>query len=256
LHILEENNNRVRENMEFFELKDISERFFELLNPTSTEKILQVGEILGFKPGSRVIDFGCGFGECLVLWAENFGINGVGIDIRPYACERAKNKIKCHGLDSRIEIICGDAAEYRYEPESFDSATCIGATFIWGNLGQAIRGMKPSVKPGAKLAIGECHLLKSDPPAEYIKIIGEIFRENDLLRFARDEGYDFEYVIRSTHEDWDRLECSNWQGLLRWIEENSDHPERDEVIKHLHASQDEYLTWGREYLGWAIYILN
>lgn len=50
-----------------------------------------------------------------------------------------------------------------------------------------------------------------------------------------------------------RYEADNWYGLIRWLEEN---PEHQEVIDHLHKTQDEYLRYIREYMGWAIYVLN
>jgi hypothetical protein len=45
-------------------------------------------------------------------------------------------------------------------------------------------------------------------------------------------------------------------GWRRWIDENPNHPERQQVIEHLHQSQDEYTRYAREYFGWAIYVLN
>jgi hypothetical protein len=63
-------------------------------------------------------------------------------------------------------------------------------------------------------------------------------------------------VLRASPEDWDRYEAGNWLGLLRWIDENPDHPERQQVIDHLHESQDEYFRYGREYFGWAMYLLH
>ncbi len=117
--------------MEFLELKNISERYLDLVNPTNPEKILTAGRVAGMRKDSHVIDFGCGYGKPLILWANEFGISGVGIDIRPAACERAQEKIKSQSLESQIKIVCGNAAEYKFEPQSFDVATCIGATFCW-----------------------------------------------------------------------------------------------------------------------------
>ena len=62
--------------------------------------------------------------------------------------------------------------------------------------------------------------------------------------------------MRASHDDWDHYEAENWRGLLRWIDENPNHPERQQVIEHLHQSQDEYTRYAREYFGWAIYVLN
>ena len=49
--------------MEFFELMDISHKYLEILNPSSHEKILTIGDILDLNADSRIIDFGCGKGE-------------------------------------------------------------------------------------------------------------------------------------------------------------------------------------------------
>ena len=75
--------------MDAMELYDIAERYIELVNPSSVDKIMQIGEALHLGPDTRVIDYGCGFGEPLALWAEGYGISGVGIDLRERACERA-----------------------------------------------------------------------------------------------------------------------------------------------------------------------
>jgi len=241
--------------VKFLELKDISERYIELLNPTSPEKIIKAGQIAGLKPGGEVIDFGCGFAEPLILWAERFGISGVGIDIRTYACQRAEHKVAERGLANRIEIVCSDAAQYAYTPQHFDVAACIGATFIWGSFGDAILAMKGAIRPHGRLVIGEVHWLTDNVPEGFRLKQSEVSAEADLLKMARQQGFDFEYVLHSNHDEWDRYEADNWYGLLRWIEENPDHPERQQVVDHLHESQEEYTRYGRMYFGWALYVL-
>ena len=242
--------------MKFLELKDISERYMELINPTSPQKVLTIGQMANLKPGNRVIDFGCGFGEALSLWARQFGISGIGIDIRDNACARARQKMVEQGLADRIEIMCGDAAKYPFEQHAFDVAACIGATFIWGGFQPTIHQMKEAIGPAGKLVVGEAYWLTGTVPPELAQQETSVHTEYQLLRMMRDEGFDVEYVVRASHDDWDWYESNNWRGLIRWIEENPSHPERQEVIDHLHASQDEYLRYSREYFGWALYVLN
>ncbi len=241
--------------MNFLELKDISERCLELVNPTSPEKILTVGRVLGLKEGDRVIDFGSGYGEMLALWAQHFGISGIGIDLREKACERARRKMAEDGLADRIQIVCGNAAEYPFEAHAFDAAACIGASFIWNGYRPALRKLKEAIKPNGKVAIGEPYWRTTAVPPEYSRN-ETVHTEYELLRIAREERFDFEYVVRAGHDDWDHYEAGNWRGLVRWIDENPDHPERQQVIEHLHQSQDEYTRYAREYFGWAIYVLN
>ena len=242
--------------MKFLDLKNISEQYMDLLNPTTPEKLIRAGEIAGLEPGDRVIDFGCGFAETLILWAERFGISGVGIDVRPYACERAERRIAERGLSERLEIACGNGAEYTFPPHSFDLAACIGATFIWGQLPEAVHAMKQAVVPAGKLVIGEAFWQAEDVPAEFRAQQTGVIDEVELLQGARREGFDFEYVMHSNRDEWDRYEADNWYGLLRWIEANPHHPERQQVIDHLHESQEEYFRYGREYFGWAMYLLH
>ena len=242
--------------MDFLELKNISEQYMHLLNPTTPEKIIRAGQIAGLKMGDKVIDFGTGFAEPLILWAERFGISGMGIDFRPYACERARQRVAERGLSDRIEIACGDAAKYEFPAQGFDLAACIGATFIWSGFQAAVHAMKEAVRPGGKLVIGEAYWLTDNVPEEFQAQQTGVQDELLLLQGAHEEGYDFEYVLHSNHDDWDRYEADNWHGLVRWIEDNPSHPERQDVIKHLHESQDEYLRYGRKYFGWALYVLT
>jgi len=241
--------------MNFFDLKNISERYMDLINPTSAEKILKVGKLLGLKSNDRVIDFGCGYGETLALWAGQFGISGIGIDIRPHACERAQQRIIELGVSERIQIVCSNAKEYRFEPYSFDAATCIGATFIWDGFGPTLHALRSAIRANGKVAVGEAFWLHDSIPAAYARA-ENLQTEFELLQAARQEGYDLEYIVRASHDDWDNYESGNWYGLLRWLEENPQHLERQEVIHHLRSSQEEYLRYARQNFGWAIWVLN
>jgi SAM-dependent methyltransferase len=241
--------------MNFLELKDISERYIELINPFSTEKIMQIGQVLGLSPSDHLIDFGCGYGEWLCQWGEEFGISGLGIELRQQACDRAKNKIRMKGLGERIEIICGDASELTIPEGAYTVACCVGASFIWGGFLPAVRAMKNALRPGGRLVIGEVYWKRSDVPPE-VKEKENIFHEVDLLKMSRETGFDVEYVVRASQDDWDHYEAENWRGLIAWLKENHDHPDRDHVVEHLKQSQDEYFLYGREHFGWAVYVLH
>jgi len=63
-------------------------------------------------------------------------------------------------------------------------------------------------------------------------------------------------MVRSSPDDWDSYEAGNWHGLVRWLEENPEHPDRPEVLTHLRKIQDDYFEFGRRYFGWAVFILT
>ena len=264
--------------MDFLALKDIAEREMELVNPISPDKVLRAGEAARLKRGSRVVEYGCGYGEVLALWAERFGVSGLGIDFRPKACERARQKMAARreAWPGRIEIACADAAGYPVEPGGYSVAACVGASFIWRGFRPALQNMKPAppqapakiridtirkglgagVRPGGRIVIGEPYWRTAGVPPEYSRGEAGVHTEFELLQIIRAEGFDLEYVVRASQDDWDRYEAGNWQGLVRWLEENPDHPDRGEVSAHLRESQDEYLRYAREHLGWALYVLG
>jgi ubiquinone/menaquinone biosynthesis C-methylase UbiE len=233
----------------------ISHRYMEILNPSTPEKIIKLGKLLKLKKGSRVIDFGCGCAESLTLWAEEFGITGIGIDISKDFCDRARDKLTKRGLSDQIEIVCSPAADYVFEEGAFDAATCIGSTFAFGGFQQTIQAMKRAVHQNGRLGIGETHWLSNQVHPEYAQKQTTTHTEPELVQFTRNEGFELEYIIRSSRDDWDRYISDSWYGLIRWLEENPNHPDREQVFKHFRTDQDDYLQFQSQYMGWAMYCL-
>jgi SAM-dependent methyltransferase len=242
--------------MDFFELVEISTRHLELTSPAAPEKLWTIGEYLGLKDGLRVIDFGCGYGRSLGLWGKDFGISGIGVEIHAFLCQRARERMVESGLSDQVEIVCINPAEYPAEPGGFDVAVCLSASFIWGGFEQALRHMKACLKDGGKIVVGEPHYTQEKVPPELVKFEGDLHTEYQLMGLTRAEGFDVEFVVRASRDDWDRYVSARWYGLLRWIDENPGHPERDYVIDYLHKNQDMYFRYQRQFEGWALYILN
>ncbi len=242
--------------MEFLDLMVIAHQTMELLNPTTPEKILKFGKMLGLKEGARVIDFGSGCAEPLALWASEYGITGVGVDISPDFCARATEKLRARGLADRIDIVCCPGADYRLPDAAFDVATCIGATFAFGGYQETVRALTKAVHSRGRVGIGEVYWRGDLVPPAYAQKETAIHAETDLLRMTREEGFEIEYVLRASREDWDRYASDNWHALLRWLEETPSHPDRQQVFEHFRRSQDEYARFERPYLGWALYALS
>ena len=241
--------------MEFFDLVNISERNLEIVNPSNEENIMKLGRALRLKPGMSVIDFGCGYGETLAIWAEAFSIRGTGIDIRPHACERAEKKMRERGLSDQIGIVCSDAKSSAFKENSFDAAICIGATFAWGDFRDTLQACRRAIKPDGRIGIGELFWRHLTIPQEVLAKI-TLPQEIDLIKIIRGEECELETIVRSTQLDWDHYQNENWIGLIQWLEENPHHPERDQVIEHLRGSQEEYLSYGRECFEWAMFAIG
>ncbi|MGH8191150.1 MAG: cyclopropane fatty acyl phospholipid synthase [Rhodanobacteraceae bacterium] len=89
------------------------------LDDAQAAKLDMVCRRLGLKPGQRVLDIGCGWGEALKFAAEHYGVSGVGVTV---SGEQAKyaNEL-CKGLPIEIRV-----QDYRELHDTFDAVYSIG----------------------------------------------------------------------------------------------------------------------------------
>jgi len=128
--------------------------------------------------------------------------------------------------------------------------------FAFGGFQQTIQAMKRAVNENGCLGIGETYWLSNQVPPDYAQKQTTTYTEAELAQFARNEGFELEYIIRASRDDWDRYISDNWVGLLRWLEENPNHPDYEQVLQHFRADQDDYLQFQSQYMGWALYCLS
>lgn len=63
-------------------------------------------------------------------------------------------------------------------------------------------------------------------------------------------------ALVSNGDDWDIYETLQWRAAARYAALNSDDPDVPELLARVGRSRHEYLTWGRETLGWALYLFG
>lgn len=173
-------------------------------------KIIATGKILGFNKNTKVIDFGCGRGEALALWGRYFGISGVGVEHGSKSCDLTRQKLKNHGLDSAIEIICSDASVYEFDKGAYDVASCINASMIWGGFRPTLQKLKSAVKDNGAIIIGEPYYTSRDIPDELRESEGDFHTEEELLRIIHEEGLELLFVKRADTDD-----CDNYRAHFR-----------------------------------------
>jgi cyclopropane-fatty-acyl-phospholipid synthase len=89
------------------------------LDDAQAAKLDLVCRKLQLKPGQRVLDIGCGWGEALKYAAEHYGVEGVGITVSQQQAEYAREL--CAGLPIEIRL-----QDYRDIDERFDAVYSIG----------------------------------------------------------------------------------------------------------------------------------
>jgi SAM-dependent methyltransferase len=225
----------------------------ELQNPTSPEKIRELGERLGLSPDSHVLDIASGKGGPALILAEAFGCRLTCVERAPEFVSAARERTAAAGLEDRIEIVEADAATY--EAGRYDAALCIGATFAYGGLVPTLERLRP-VAP--LLAIGEPYWrvwpLPPAPDGEERTDEGEWLPLPETIVRVESTGARVVSLIASSEDDWDRYESLHWLALDEWLGENPGHPQAGEFRARGAAARSRYLAWERAVMGWAIFV--
>ncbi len=201
----------------------------------------------------------CGKGELLIRLAERYRIAGVGVDLSPYEIPVAHERAAARVPAADLVFVGGDAAAHAPEPASVDLAVCLGASWIWGGHRGTLRALRAAVRPGGLVAVGEPYW-KRDPDAAYLAAADVTREEFSTLHgnavIAAEEGLTLLYVMPSTSADWDRYEMLQLRAAERYAVAHPDDPDVADLLERVRAGADAYLRWGRDTLGWAIYVFR
>ncbi len=247
--------------MDMLKFYDITHREHTLCNPMSVEKLERLITLLPLRPGVRVLDIATGKGEFLIRLAERRRqITGTGVDISPHCIADVRRKHQERVPDAKLHLLEMDGAEYVPETlESFDLAACIGASWIYGGHRETLNALQKMAAPQSWIVVGEPYW-RQEPEREYLEAIG--MKRNDLgthyqnAEAGREYGLEVAYTLVSSQDDWDRYEGLQWYAAEIWASDHRDDPDVETVLKRVREGKRAYLKWGRETLGWAIYVFR
>ena len=232
----------------------IAEATHEIQNPTSAEKLLLLGRRLGLGSGSRVLDIASGRGGPALLLAREFGCAWHGIEISPDFHAVAAERIAEAGLDETVTFELGDAAAAALEPESYDAALCLGASFVYGSLADTVDALAPAVRPGGHVVVGEPYWRRLPLPHDYADRDDPWTTLEGTVVIFETSGLPVVSVIASSEDDWDRYETLHWQAVEVWLAANPADPDAPEIRSRHERAKSSYLRYQRDYLGWAIFV--
>jgi SAM-dependent methyltransferase len=237
---------------------EIAEANHRILDPLVEAHLHLIGEVAGVVEGTRVLDLACGKGELLCRWAGWFGSTGVGVDLSQVFLAAARERASELGVADAVTFVQGDAGVYEAEPAAFDVASCIGATWIGGGIAGTIELLRPALRPGGRLLVGEPYWIEP-PPAEAVEAFGfgpgedfvSLVRTLDRLEAS---GLELVEMVLANPDTWDRYEASQWRTVAAWLEANPDDPDHAAMREFLDRGRRTYLEWGRRYLGWGVFV--
>lgn len=246
--------------MDTWKFYDITHREHVICNPTSEEKLGRLVELLRLPPNARVVDIACGKGEFLTRLAEAYGVCCVGIDLSPFFVAEAGGRLRVRAPAAQVVFLQMNGADFQPdEPHSFTVASCIGASWVYGGHAGTLDALIRMVVPGGWVITGEPYWLQ-EPSEEYLQVLGgrrEAFGTHaGNVEMGEERGLDLVHTLVSNKDDWDRYEGLQWSATVEYARSHSDDPDLRELVHRVAKERAAYLRWGRDTLGWAIYVFR
>ena len=246
--------------MDMWKFYDITHRNHIICNPTSEEKLGHLVELLRLPAGVRVIDIACGKGEFLIRLAEAYRVNGLGIDLSPFFIAEAKKRLEVRAPEAEVTFMEMDGAEYKpKEPHSFTVASCLGASWIYGGHASTLDALTRMVAPGGWVITGEPYWLQ-EPCEEHLKVLGlpkEAFGTHiGNVEAGEKRELELVHTLVSNVDEWDRYEGLQWLASVEYARLHSEDPDLPELVRRVGEEKAAYLRWGRDTLGWVIYVFR
>ena len=101
---------------------------------------------------------------------------------------------------------------------------------------------------------------RTSPPQEYLQSEGLLADSFDThhgnVTTGESEGLRLVFTLVSSKEDWDRSEGLHWSAAAEYALAHPEDTDLEELLARDSKERDSYLRWGRDTLGWAIYLFR
>ena len=246
--------------MDMWKFYEITHREHVLCNPMSSEKLSRLVGLLRLPESARVVDVACGKGEFLIRLAEAYSVHGTGIDLSPFFIAAAQKQLEVRAPDADITFQEMDGADFRPDkPHSFALASCIGASWVFGGHAATLEALSTMVEPGGWVVVGEPYWLR-DPHEDYLEASGvargDFETHSGNVEAGELQGLELVHTLVSNADEWDTYEGLQWYATAEHARSHQDDQDLPELLERVAKQKATYLRWGRDTLGWAIYVFR
>jgi SAM-dependent methyltransferase len=213
----------------------------------------------GREPAARILDLGCGEAawalQALAHYPDGYAD---GVDISPYALERAAAAAAERGLADRLTLHERDARTYVPDGD-YDLVMCVGSTHAFDGFAGSLQMAGRHVNTDGILLIGEGFWQISPTPAA-LSALGatpEDFTDlAGLVDIAEQAGWTPVYAHVSDAAEWDNYEWSWIGSVSEWAIENPGHPDAADARTAAREHRDQWLRGYRNVLGFVTLLLR
>lgn len=124
----------------------------ERLSTRTAQELMddQLASALSLKPGSRVLDAGCGEGGVAFYLAKHFGLNVVGVDLLDFNIRHAARAGRLENRTGSVSFQVADYADTGLEAHSFDGLYTMETLVHAPDYNRALDEFKRVLRPGGK----------------------------------------------------------------------------------------------------------
>lgn len=246
--------------MDTWKFYDITHREHVVCNPTNGDTLARLVGLLRLPAEARVVDIACGKGEFLIRLAETYGIRGIGIDMSPFFIADAQQRLQTRAPGGEVAFRQMNGSDFRpEEPRTFSLASCIGASWVFGGHAGTLDALSGMVAPGGWVIVGEPYWLRQ-PSAEYLAASGagrsDFGTHLGNAEAGEVRGLELVHTFVSSRHDWDTYEGLQWYATAEYARCHPDDPDLPELLERVAKGRTVYLRWGRETVGWAMYVFR
>ena len=135
--------------------------------PTLTHRL---GELLGLRPGQRVLDVAAGNGPSVLLLAQRFRCQVVGLEFGAAAVAEAARRAGAAGLAALVEFVQGDGEALPFSDGAFDALVCECSFCTFPDKPTAAAEFARVLRPGGRLGLADL-TRNGDLPPELLGVM-------------------------------------------------------------------------------------
>lgn len=226
-------------------------------SPLSRKLVDQVADLLQLKPGSRVLDLGCGKAEMMIQLASRWQIHGVGVEPSPHYLQSAHEAMAefCPGADLHFHE--AEPLAFRDDGKAWDVVLCINAVRQMEGYDNSLREIKRRVANGGLLVLG-AYYWKDEPQPQMasmldLEIGGATYEA--CIQAGIEAGLVPLYAVSATQSDLDHYHWVQVYSGEQYCAAHPDLPEAQELHEQIRLIRDTYRKV-RESIGFGLFLFR
>lgn len=147
------------------------------------------------RPGSHLLEVGCGTGHAACDIAEQYGCEVTAVDISPWMIQEATKEVRRRGLEGKVHCQVADIQRLPFQASQFDSVM-VQAVLMFVDHPKAIAEIARVLKPGGAFAGLEFSWRKLPPDLIRDRTYGvcgcktmRIYSSEEWANFVRGGGF-------------------------------------------------------------------